>query len=69
LNEPRYASLPNIISEKKPIARQERRPITASISRPNLEILKTTNRPPKGGVKVKDVAELISKLKNEAGVL
>jgi electron transfer flavoprotein beta subunit len=35
-----------------------------------LEILKTSEPPGrKGGVKVKDVAELVSKLKNEAGVL
>ncbi len=37
---------------------------------PRLEILKTSEPPGrKGGVKVKDVAELVSKLKNEAGVL
>ena len=37
---------------------------------PRLEVLKTSEPPGrKGGVKVKDVAELVSKLKNEAGVL
>ncbi|MBV9533384.1 MAG: electron transfer flavoprotein subunit beta/FixA family protein, partial [Bradyrhizobium sp.] len=37
---------------------------------PHLEILKTVEPPGrKAGVKVKDVAELVSKLKNEAGVL
>jgi electron transfer flavoprotein beta subunit len=37
---------------------------------PRLEILKTTEPPGrKAGVKVKDVAELVSKLKNEAGVI
>jgi electron transfer flavoprotein beta subunit len=69
LNEPRYASLPNIMkAKKKPIADSAADygvDLTA-----HLEILKTSEPPGrKGGVKVKDVAELISKLKNEAGVL
>ena len=42
----------------------------ALISRRASKILKTTEPPGrKAGVKVKDVAELVSKLKNEAGVI
>src|SRR5690349_2613788 len=70
LNEPRYASLPNIMkAKKKPI--DETSPATYGVDlTPHLEVLKTTEPPGrKGGVKVKDVAELISKLKTEAGVL
>jgi electron transfer flavoprotein beta subunit len=70
LNEPRYASLPNIIkAKKKPIAEKNAADYGVDLS-PRLEILKTGEPPGrKAGVKVKDVAELVSKLKNEAGVL
>ena len=70
LNEPRYASLPNIIkAKKKPIAEKNAADCGVDLS-PRLEILKTAEPPGrKAGVKVKDVAELVSKLKNEAGVL
>src|ERR1700712_569182 len=70
LNEPRYASLPNIMkAKKKPIADKTAADYGVDLT-PHLEILKTSEPPGrKGGVKVKDVAELISKLKNEAGVL
>src|SRR5467141_2079401 len=70
LNEPRYASLPNIMkAKKKPIADKSAADYSVDLA-PHLEVLKTTEPPGrKGGVKVKDVAELISKLKNEAGVL
>ena len=70
LNEPRYASLPNIMkAKKKPIADKGAADYGVDLT-PRLEILKTTEPPGrKGGVKVKDVAELVSKLKNEAGVL
>ena len=70
LNEPRYASLPNIIkAKKKPIAEKTAADYGVDLS-PRLEILKTGEPPGrKAGVKVKDVAELVSKLKNEAGVL
>ena len=70
LNEPRYASLPNIIkAKKKPIADKGASDYGVDLT-PRLEILKTSEPPGrKGGVKVKDVAELVSKLKNEAGVL
>jgi electron transfer flavoprotein beta subunit len=70
LNEPRYASLPNIMkAKKKPIAEKGAADYGVDLA-PRLEILKTTEPPGrKAGVKVKDVAELVSKLKNEAGVL
>src|SRR5215468_2482410 len=70
LNEPRYASLPNIMkAKKKPIADKNASDYGVDLT-PHLEILKTSEPPGrKGGVKVKDVTELVSKLKNEAGVL
>src|SRR6266700_7982465 len=70
LNEPRYASLPNIMkAKKKPIA--DKTPEAYGVDvKPRLEVVKTSEPPGrKGGVKVKDVAELVSKLKTEAGVL
>ncbi|EJN13288.1 electron transfer flavoprotein, beta subunit [Bradyrhizobium sp. YR681] len=70
LNEPRYASLPNIMkAKKKPIAEKTVADYGVDIAA-RLEVLKTTEPSGrKAGVKVKDVAELVSKLKNEAGVL
>ena len=70
LNEPRYASLPNIMkAKKKPIA--DRTPADYGVdTAPRLEILKTTDPPArKAGAKVGSVAELVGKLKNEAGIL
>jgi electron transfer flavoprotein beta subunit len=70
LNEPRYASLPNIMkAKKKPI--DEKTPEAYGVDvKPRLEIVKTAEPPSrKSGVKVSSVAELIGKLKNEAGVL
>ncbi|MBI5113699.1 MAG: electron transfer flavoprotein subunit beta/FixA family protein [Rhodovulum sp.] len=70
LNEPRYASLPNIMkAKKKPIA--EKTPADCGVDvTPRLEVLKTTEPPGrKGGIKVGSVAELVGKLKDEAGVL
>ena len=70
LNEPRYASLPNIMkAKKKPI--DEKTPDAYGVDvKPRLEIIKTVEPPSrKAGVKVASVAELIGKLKNEAGVL
>jgi electron transfer flavoprotein beta subunit len=70
LNEPRYASLPNIMkAKKKPIG--EKSPADYGVdTAPRLEILKTTEPPArKAGGKVSSVTELVSKLKNEAGVL
>ena len=70
LNQPRYASLPNIMkAKKKPIADKSASDYGVDLTA-HLEILKTSEPPGrKGGVKVKDVTELVSKLKNEAGVL
>jgi electron transfer flavoprotein beta subunit len=70
LNEPRYASLPNIMkAKKKPIG--EKSPADYGVdTTPRLEILKTTEPAArKAGGKVSSVTELVSKLKNEAGVL
>src|SRR5689334_16233038 len=70
LNEPRYASLPNIMkAKKKPIA--EKTPADYGVdTTPRLKVLKVTEPPKReAGVKVKTAAELIDKLKNEAGVI
>src|ERR1700694_2036763 len=68
LNEPRYASLPNIMkAKKKPIDEKTAADYGVDV-KPRLEVIKTTEPPTrKAGVKVKTVAELIDKLKNEAG--
>jgi electron transfer flavoprotein beta subunit len=70
LNEPRYASLPNIMkAKKKPI--DEKTPDGYGVDvAPRLEVLKTTEPPGrKAGVKVKTVGELVDKLKNEVGLI
>jgi electron transfer flavoprotein beta subunit len=70
LNEPRYASLPNIMkAKKKPI--DEKSPADYGVDpAPRLKVLKVTEPPKrKGGTKVKTVQELVEKLKNEAGVI
>ncbi|MFC7398592.1 electron transfer flavoprotein subunit beta/FixA family protein [Chelatococcus sp. GCM10030263] len=70
LNEPRYASLPNIMkAKKKPL--EEISPETLGVDvAPRLTVVKTTEPTGrKAGVKVGSVAELVDKLKNEAGVL
>jgi electron transfer flavoprotein beta subunit len=70
LNEPRYASLPNIMkAKKKPI--DEKTPTDFGVDvTPHLKVLRTTEPAGrKAGVKVASVAELVEKLKNEAGVL
>lgn len=70
LNEPRYASLPNIMkAKKKPI--EDKSPEAYGVDvKPRLQVLKTTEPAGrKGGVKVGSVAELVGKLKNEAGIL
>jgi electron transfer flavoprotein beta subunit len=70
LNEPRYASLPNIMkAKKKPI--EEKAPDAYGVDiAPRLQVLKTTEPPGrKSGAKVGSVAELVSKLKDEAGIL
>lgn len=70
LNQPRYASLPNIMkAKKKPL--DEKAPGDYGVdAKPRLKVLKTEEPGGrKAGIKVKTVAELIDKLKNEAGVL
>jgi len=69
LNEPRYASLPNIMkAKKKPI--DEKTPDAFGVDiKPRLEIVKTSEPPGrKSGVKVASVAELVGKLK-EVGAI
>jgi electron transfer flavoprotein beta subunit len=70
LNEPRYASLPNIMkAKKKPIDEKTAADYGVDVT-PRLEIVKTAEPPHrKAGVKVKTVAELVDKLKNEAGAI
>lgn len=70
LNEPRYASLPNIMkAKKKPI--DEKTPEELGVdAAPRLKVVNTVEPPERqAGVKVADVAELVEKLKNEAGVI
>ncbi len=70
LNEPRYASLPNIMkAKKKPIDDKSPEDLGVDIS-PRLTTLKV-EEPPKreAGVMVESVSELVDKLKNEAGVI
>ena len=70
LNEPRYASLPNIMkAKKKPIDEKSPEAYGIDLS-PHLEVLNTTEPGGrKAGVKVKTVAELVDKLKNEVGLI
>ena len=70
LNEPRYATLPNIMkAKKKPLDNFTPADLGVDVS-PRLKTLKV-EEPPKrsAGVKVADVAELVAKLKNEAKVI
>jgi electron transfer flavoprotein beta subunit len=70
LNEPRYASLPNIMkAKKKPIADKTPADYGVDVA-PRLKVLKTVEPAGrKAGVKVASVEELVSKLKNEVGVI
>ncbi|HSV02961.1 MAG TPA: electron transfer flavoprotein subunit beta/FixA family protein [Phenylobacterium sp.] len=70
LNEPRYASLPNIMkAKKKPLDVKELASLGVD-AQPRLKVLKVTEPPKRGGgVKVETAADLVMKLKNEAGVL
>ncbi len=70
LNEPRYASLPNIMkAKKKPI--EETTPAALGVdAAPRLKLLKVVEPPKRqAGVKLASVAELVDKLKNEAKVI
>ena len=70
LNEPRYASLPNIMkAKKKPIDQLTPEALGVDPS-PRLKTLKVVEPPKrKSGVKVSSVAELVDKLRNEAKVI
>jgi|TARA_B100000959_G_scaffold58441_1_gene61195 electron transfer flavoprotein beta subunit len=70
LNEPRYASLPNIMkAKKKPIEQLIAKDLGVDILN-RIQQLKVEEPPKrKGGIKVANVAELVSKLKNEAKVI
>jgi electron transfer flavoprotein beta subunit len=70
LNEPRYASLPNIMrAKKKPIDAKTPADFRVDVA-PRLKVLKTAEPGArKAGVKVKSVAELVAKLHDEAGVI
>ena len=70
LNEPRYASLPNIMkAKKKPLETITTNDLGVDAS-PRLTTLKVANPPEReAGVKVESVDELVDKLKNEAKVI
>jgi electron transfer flavoprotein beta subunit len=70
LNEPRYASLPNIMKAKrKPLDVKAAVDFGVALEL-NVKVLKVTPPPQcEGGIKVADVAELVDKLKNEAKVI
>ena len=70
LNEPRYASLPNIMkAKKKPIEAMVAKDLGVDITN-RIQQIKVEEPPKrKGGIKVSNVAELVSKLKNEAKVI
>ena len=69
LNQPRYASLPNIMkAKKKPLEEKTPADYGADVT-PRLKVVKTVEPPKRlAGVKVKSAAELVSKLK-EAGAI
>ena len=70
LNEPRYASLPNIMkAKKKPLDVLKPEDLGVDVT-PRLQYLKFEEPPQRqAGAKVGSVAELVAKLKAEAGVL
>jgi electron transfer flavoprotein beta subunit len=70
LNQPRYASLPNIMkAKKKPLDEHDAAGFGVDLE-PKIKVLKTSEPPVrKAGIKVKTAAELVEKLRTEAGVL
>jgi electron transfer flavoprotein beta subunit len=70
LNQPRYASLPNIMkAKKKPLEEVDAASLGIDLQ-PRLKTVKTSEpQGRKAGVKVKTAAELVQKLRSEAGVL
>lgn len=70
LNEPRYASLPNIMKAKKKEIVQTRPADYGVEIAPRLEIVKVTEPPTRqAGEKLETIAELVTRLKDDAGVL
>ena len=70
LNEPRYASLPNIMKAKKKTIDIKTPDDFGGLSAPHLTVLKVTEPAKRtAGVKVESASELVSKLKTEAGVI
>ncbi|HJV81961.1 electron transfer flavoprotein subunit beta/FixA family protein [Noviherbaspirillum sp.] len=70
LNEPRYVTLPNIMkAKKKPLETVKPADLGVDVT-PRLKTVKVTEPPKRSaGIVVKDVAELVNKLKNEAKVI
>ncbi len=70
LNEPRYATLPNIMkAKKKPLDTFAAESLGVDIA-PRLKTIKVSEPPKRaGGVKVADVVDLLNKLRNEAKVI
>jgi electron transfer flavoprotein beta subunit len=70
LNEPRYATLPNIMkAKKKPLEVLTPADLGVDVT-PRLQTLMVAEPPPRhAGIRVADVAELVAKLKNEAKVI
>ena len=70
LNEPRYASLPNIMKAKKKTIDQKTPEDYGVDIAPRLETLKVENPPTRAtGIKVADANELVIKLRDETGVI
>jgi electron transfer flavoprotein beta subunit len=70
LNEPRYATLPNIMkAKKKPMDTMKPADLGVDVA-PRLATVKVSEPPKRSaGIKVADVAQLVAKLKNEAKVI
>jgi electron transfer flavoprotein beta subunit len=70
LNEPRYVTLPNIMkAKKKPLENVKPADLGVDVT-PRLKTLKVSEPPKRSaGVMVKDVADLVAKLRNEAKVI
>jgi electron transfer flavoprotein beta subunit len=70
LNEPRYVTLPNIMkAKKKPLENVKPADLGVDVA-PRLKTLKVSEPPKRSaGIMVKDIAELVSKLRNEAKVI
>ncbi len=70
LNEPRYSTLPNIMKAKKKVI-DDKTPADLGVDvTPRLKVLKTAEPPGrKAGIKLGSAAELVARLKDEAGVI